>query len=586
MASLSYRTVQRQIFEITCEVLQMLRCYCLLVLWRLYRNFKTCYIIEILQFLYYSLFCNDRKMEWKTHWQSPVCRHILKRKSLISQSKSSLTWAACSFLLTFIIYLDLKSALFASFFGYYSSVVWTVETVICALFVVNGFAAVFFYIRSVVTKPLALSPMQQKLFRVTLDEPGFEMKQPELNVTDSKPESIRFSSFRDSFDYSPSLLSATPTNYSMNSWYSSSPSYTGLDTTSSSWSFRRMSSPLSYSTPKSPDRVSLRRLDKTADLESSYDHPIKNLKQLGEFLKVQEEERQKSMSHEDSKHFYSGVTSVENSPMSVLGKCLYQRAYRLPNAESTEDSSSEVHCGDNVLNKLKISDRVLTVWCERIRKWICQTILVKIVQEIDEINNTLTEISLPELQIGNVSLLTLNQLAMSKSQNLPTLSALLPYLDIHLNQEYLVKRLKTLARGGCMGHFKWNSGGSFNDKSWCEDMPTDSALIMHVLCCYLDAQLPLQPHFPEGKPFSSKYFRKTPEKPILSKDSYYIYQSCVNPPHFKVALYEDIYSLPKGRNNLFCTIAVLLHHIKTKECGMLGRVNLGRSGLNLLWVVD
>ena len=44
--------------------------------------------------------------------------------------------------------------------------------------------------------------------------------------------------------------------------------------------------------------------------------------------------------------------------------------------------------------------------------------------------------------------------------------------------------------------------------------------------------------------------------------------------------------LSPGRNNLFHTLLMFLHHIKTKEWGKLDTVNLGRPGINILWVID
>jgi hypothetical protein len=41
-----------------------------------------------------------------------------------------------------------------------------------------------------------------------------------------------------------------------------------------------------------------------------------------------------------------------------------------------------------------------------------------------------------------------------------------------------------------------------------------------------------------------------------------------------------------GRNNLFHTLLLFLHHIRTKEGGVLGRINFGVSGINVLWVID
>ncbi|KAG8537636.1 hypothetical protein GDO81_024177, partial [Engystomops pustulosus] len=63
-----------------------------------------------------------------------------------------------------------------------------------------------------------------------------------------------------------------------------------------------------------------------------------------------------------------------------------------------------------------------------------------------------------------------------------------------------------------------------------------------------------------------------------------IHQSNINPPHYELVYQKHIYNLPKGRNNLFHTLLMFLYIIKTKESGMLGRVNLGLSGVNILWI--
>lgn len=42
----------------------------------------------------------------------------------------------------------------------------------------------------------------------------------------------------------------------------------------------------------------------------------------------------------------------------------------------------------------------------------------------------------------------------------------------------------------------------------------------------------------------------------------------------------------QGRNNLFHTLLLFLYIAKTRDHGMLGRVNLGTSGINVLWVID
>jgi hypothetical protein len=57
------------------------------------------------------------------------------------------------------------------------------------------------------------------------------------------------------------------------------------------------------------------------------------------------------------------------------------------------------------------------------------------------------------------------------------LPLLVPFLELSSNQEYLVKRIKELAKSSCITDYRWNSGSSFNGIAWDEHLPTDSAVI-------------------------------------------------------------------------------------------------------------
>ncbi|XP_074725499.1 transmembrane protein 209-like [Strix uralensis] len=110
-------------------------------------------------------------------------------------------------------------------------------------------------------------------------------------------------------------------------------------------------------------------------------------------------------------------------------------------------------------------------------------------------------------------------------------------------------------------------------------------IVTHVFCTYLDSRLPPHPKYPDGKTFTSQHFIQTPDKPDTSNENVFcIYQSSINPPHHELIYRRHVYNLPKGRNNLFHTLLMFLSLIKTKESGMLGRVNLGLSGVNVLWI--
>ncbi|CAB4013919.1 transmembrane 209-like, partial [Paramuricea clavata] len=49
---------------------------------------------------------------------------------------------------------------------------------------------------------------------------------------------------------------------------------------------------------------------------------------------------------------------------------------------------------------------------------------------------------------------------------------------------------------------------------------------------------------------------------------------------------DDVYDVGKGRNNLFHSIILFLLMVMRKQHGMLGRVNLGPSGVNILGIFN
>lgn len=100
----------------------------------------------------------------------------------------------------------------------------------------------------------------------------------------------------------------------------------------------------------------------------------------------------------------------------------------------------------------------------------------------------------------------------------------------------------------------------------------------------MDSRLLFNPTIPEGKPFTSQHFML--RLGSIPKSDTYIQQMKTFPPHYSLILKKENFDLPPGRNNLFYALLVFLHHIKVKNFGLLGRINLGASGLNIAWVID
>lgn len=192
----------------------------------------------------------------------------------------------------------------------------------------------------------------------------------------------------------------------------------------------------------------------------------------------------------------------------------------------------------------------------------------------------------PELHIGTISHSALQNLATTKCQQLPSLQSVIPYLSLSTNQEYLEARLKELSTGGCLRLYRWDSGGTYKGKAWNTDLPSDAQIVNHLFCAYMDTHLPSNPRYSEGKSFTGLHFLKTPAKPSDKKSPLCLYQARTQKPSFKVLVEESMCDIPKGRNNLFYAIVVFLHYTKRNYHGMLERVNLGSSGINVLWVLE
>ncbi|XP_049832972.1 transmembrane protein 209 isoform X2 [Schistocerca gregaria] len=296
---------------------------------------------------------------------------------------------------------------------------------------------------------------------------------------------------------------------------------------------------------------------------------------------------------------YWKTPSMRKSELSpVSGRYVYQLATPSPVQVSTSPSSHQTEEPGSpsslqnknleVWRRLSVDVKVLTQWTANLRMWISQTVLDRLVREISSVNEAFARHGLADMQIGSVGLERLKKTAQTLPvvQNIPTLPLIVPFLEVTTNQEYLLARIKELAKGGAMSEFRWNSGGSFHGKDWEEHLPTDSAVVMHLLASYFDSQLPPLPHNPEGRPFTSQYFLKSTEKLPKGKTFPIINEVQTNPPHYVLMVGDEKLELAKGRNNLFHTILLFLHQLKTREHGMLGRVNLGPSGINILWVID
>ncbi|XP_056655681.1 transmembrane protein 209 isoform X3 [Monodelphis domestica] len=560
----------------------------------------------------------DRTFQMQREQSSPslIDRTIKMRKETEAR-KVVLAWGLLNVSVAGMIYTEMTGKLLSSYYNITYWPLWYIELALAFLFSLNALFDFWRYFKyTVAPTSLVISPVQQTLLGlktscVVQTTPPRELvvnnippstpsppiqgqsvlsyspsrspsTSPKFTMTGYSPQLQGLSSGGSS-SYSPGVTYSPGSSYSKVSGYSPSPGSSPYPTTigpaeSSGLRSRYRASPTVYNSPtgKEDYMTDLRALDSFLRGEEEKQHRV----QLGST---------DSTSPSSSPTFWNYSRSVGDYAQT-LKKFQYQLACRsqAPCANKDETDLGSKQAAEEVWARVTMNRPLLDhmdSWTAKFRYWINETILVPLVQEIDSVSTQMRRMGCPELQIGEASITSLKQAALVKAPLIPTLNTIVQYLDLTPNQEYLFERIKELSQGGCMSSFRWNRGGDFKARKWDTDLPTDSAIIMHVFCTYLDSRLPPHPKYPDGKTFTSQHFVQTPNKPDITNENVFcIYQSNINPPHYELIYQGHVYSLPKDRNNMFHTLLMFLYIIKTKESGMLGRVNLGLSGVNILWI--
>lgn len=517
----------------------------------------------------------------------PQVQQTLQIKQIQTKARRNITWFFINSTLLGIIISDILYGGAA-----YKPFCW-IEWCLASIFALNAFYHIIQYVwASFHMQPVVLSPRQRLLLGITNDDPLFknEIVSPKISESSTPINLSCISLNRRLTPLGSSLLSESK-DYSMNAFgkYGSLPS------------------------PKlklSPDGSINKSLNSSMNSTLASENFIQNEAELQKYLKEATVQRKTILptnidqpSNLLSSFWTHPAIRSPNEVSPSLRRCAYQLAptmlsFNIDKSKSaspgTEEGSSPrgTFGIPDVWRKYRVDQNKVNEWTANLRMWISKTVVERVAAEIDNICSALLRHGLSDSQPGHIGLDRLRKLAQAQFlvSTIPTLPTLVPFLELSNNQEYLVKRIKTLAKGGSMSEFKWNSGGSHNNKEWDSSLPTDSAIIMHLIATYMDTQLEAPLDQPDARPFSSRYMGRSGMDLPRNKGPIIVCQS-VNPPHYFLALSGD--SLPtdyeeitRGRNNLFHTLLLFLYIVKTRDHGMLGRVNLGASGINILWVID
>lgn len=374
------------------------------------------------------------------------------------------------------------------------------------------YALSWMYYRFFVT-PLVVTEDQRKLLRLDDNDGTFVIspaKSLDPNITldqTTSPVNISSLSWQSYSEGNPGVSSVS-WGYNKGSQSFDSPSFNLMNISDMSFN---------QSTPGNSSAVSLRNYNNKSEM-------ITDAKRIKQYLKETNEAEAKNANilqsvdsslHQNNESFTSFWNNCRFDDLSALLKTsLYQLS---PSSTSASPSSKQNVKDDhtNVLGKTldgnsevlkKIPSEKLSAYVANLRLWLSDTILQRLVKEFDYINDKLQSRGFSDIQIGAVGLERLKKTAENHqlvALHVPTLPMILPFLEMSTNQEYLVKRIRDLAHSKCISDYRWNAGMPYGGITWNDHMPTDAAILFHLICTYFDSQLMPLPN--RSRPFYSQY---------------------------------------------------------------------------------
>jgi len=530
--------------------------------------------------------------------ESPVLGEALERRAMLLRARNSHTRLFVSLLLALVsLYEANHSILLRAFVPtpplLVAWVLYTTEMLLFAVATANVLGSVWTVLAPLHGQPpLALTDRQFSLLKLQPSSPLFT-KSP-VKKTDSYPNPftplpgpLLSPASASSPALSPPNSPQTPANMSSTSWLST-PSTPGNTSTN----LRRDHFPASPDLSLTDETSLASYLSNYRAWESTLPSPVQEDATSQGVGSAMLWRPHSTISHSGQLDFSSPVGAA---------KQVYQLSVPSPPTPSSpgggeKESASDKTKASVLSQRLGIDPLDLVGWNENLRVWLTQTVLRPLVKEIDSANAALPKQGVADCQIGQVAVERLRKVAAlpQVAQSVPHLTALLPYLEVSPDQSYLISRVRLLAKTGALSLFRWNGGGD----GWTERLPSDAELLVHCLACYFDARLltsasmrlsgTTNPQAEVMKPFTGVHFYRHGEKPgePAKENNLAIVQVGRSPAHYVVQVGAGQLDVGTGRNNLIHTILLFLYRVRQDRAGMLGRVNLGLSGLNLLWVLD
>ncbi len=264
--------------------------------------------------------------------------------------------------------------------------------------------------------PVVLSARQMRLLRVSQEDPGFKLA-PESSSTPKHPN-----------PFSPPLEGSFVLPPTSSSPVDASHNVSSLD--SSSWVFhdaKKAAAAEAAAASASPNQKRSVFNSSVASINDE-DSLMEYLEEFGAWQKQRDNsnlQQQQQQSPDSSQSFWrpvggAGSPSGVQDYSPILNRLSYQLSTPMPGSKGSLDGGGDGTSGggggllrggigglvgalsgksrEDICYRVGIEPLELVAWMENIRLWISQTVLVRLVAEVDETNRQLAKLGLKEVQ--------------------------------------------------------------------------------------------------------------------------------------------------------------------------------------------
>lgn len=523
---------------------------------------------------------------------SPIVNRTLELNLNKKRARECLRWGTVNILLLSVLLFDISNKCPYSFSNWYY--IEYVAATILASSMVYYYWCYFYYLFS--AEPIRGTEQQRRILKFDTNDASFittPLQAKKSESTDVTPMSVTTALLRSFNDSS-------------------------LTITSPGWVFNRGNSPMDVARPIHPydHNCSYEASPNVSTGSVKFSPALRKLGYPGDLImdeKYLDNVMNEASMDKGNRSFKEQINTSDGSMNSSFGRyrfndmsqllktSLYQLSSSVtPSKQLTKELESgpyNAFIDGSPEGLKKVSTTQLSNYVGNLRMWVSLTVLQRIEEEITIADQAFKSRGFADIQIGSIGLERLKKTAENQqlvSLYIPRLPLMIPFLEMSTNQEYLVQRIKDLAKGSCIADYRWNSGSSYKGLSWDEHLPTDSAIIFHLFCTYLDSQLRPLPQ-PGGRPFYNRYVvvgeKKTTKETLAevknkNKAKCAILYSNPLKPKFNFVSDDKIHSCAYDRNNLFYVIIQFLMYMKTHHESSLEGINLGRSGINILCCIE